>query len=59
VRHDRAVVSARGSGFLDHTICGYVFRNRASGEQSADEQPDGDYVHVTPDALKFFSLAKQ
>ena len=45
--------------FLDHTICGYVFRNTASDEDSTDEQPDGDYVHVTPDALKFFSLAKQ
>ena len=45
--------------FLDHTICGYVFRNTASDEDPTDEQPDGDYVHVTPDALKFFSLAKQ
>jgi adenylate cyclase len=45
--------------FLDHMTCGYVFRNTASDEESADEQPDGDYVHVSPDALKFFSLAKQ
>jgi adenylate cyclase len=45
--------------FLDHTICGYVFRNTATDEDWADEQPEGDYVHVTPDALKFFSLAEQ
>jgi adenylate cyclase len=45
--------------FMDHTICGYVFRNRATDKNSAEEQPDGDYVSVTPDALKFFSLANQ
>jgi len=45
--------------FLDHTICGYVFRNSAAEKESAEEQPDGDYISVTPDALKFFSLAKQ
>jgi adenylate cyclase len=45
--------------FLDHTICGYVFRNSAAENDSAEEQPDGDYISVTPDALKFFSLANQ
>ena len=45
--------------FLDHTICGYVFRNTAAQEESADEKQDADYVHVTPDALKFFSLEQQ
>jgi adenylate cyclase len=45
--------------FLDHTICGYVFRNTASDGEPVEEQPDGDYISLTPDALKFFSLAKQ
>jgi adenylate cyclase len=45
--------------FLDHTICGYVFRNSAAERESGEEQPDGDYINVTPDGLKFFSLAKQ
>ena len=44
--------------FLDHTICGYVFRNSAAQQESAEEQPDGDYVSVTPDASQVL-LARQ
>jgi adenylate cyclase len=45
--------------FLDRTTCGYVYRNSTSDGESAQDQRDADYVHVTPDALKFFSLAEQ
>ena len=36
--------------FLDHMACGYVYRN------TTKDQPDADYIHVSPQALKFFSL---
>lgn len=39
--------------FLDRMTCGYVYRNTAKNER------DGEYVHVTPQALKYFSLAAQ
>jgi adenylate cyclase len=41
--------------FLDRTMCGYVYRNTGSDGPAAGGQQD-DYVHVTPDALRFFSL---
>jgi adenylate cyclase len=31
-------------------VCGYVYRNTANGQRSAD------YINVTPQALKFFSI---
>jgi adenylate cyclase len=37
--------------FLDRMVCGHVYRN------TSDEQRDRPYVHVTPRALTFFSLA--
>jgi adenylate cyclase len=36
--------------FLDRLVCGHIYRNRKGGQSSAP------YVHVTPQALKFFSL---
>lgn len=39
--------------FLDRMSCGYIYRNRTKDE------PDAEYIHVTPQALKFFSLAGQ
>lgn len=39
--------------FLDRMTCGYVYRNQGG------EEPAAQYVHVTPQALKFFSLASQ
>ncbi len=36
--------------FLDRMVCGYVYRNTAKGERGAD------FIHVTPQALKFFSI---
>lgn len=39
--------------FLDRMACGYVYRN------NGHEEPDMDYVHVTPMSLKFFSIATQ
>ncbi len=38
--------------FLDRMVCGYVYRN------GNEEQRDAAYVHVTPRAVMFFSLAK-
>jgi adenylate cyclase len=35
--------------FLDRMVCGHVYRNRDPAK------PDARYVHVTPQALKFFS----
>lgn len=35
--------------FLDRMVCGEIYRNREKG------QPEARYVHVTPQALKFFS----
>lgn len=39
--------------FLNHMACGYVYRN------TTRNQPDLDYIHVTPQAIKFFSLERQ
>jgi adenylate cyclase len=39
--------------FQDRMTCGYVYRNAAPGQESAD------YAHVTPDALRFFSLERR
>ena len=36
--------------FLNHMACGYVYRNTTM------DQPGTDYIHVTPQAIKFFSL---
>ena len=58
IEHDHLCQRFEGY-FLDHTICGDVFRKSTAEQDSAEEQPDGDYISVTPDALKFFSLAKQ
>ncbi|MDK1493104.1 adenylate/guanylate cyclase domain-containing protein [Sinorhizobium sp. 7-81] len=41
-----------GGYFLDRMVCGYVYRN------TTGEQTDKDYIHVTPQALKFFSLER-
>ncbi|TCU19354.1 adenylate/guanylate cyclase domain-containing protein [Rhizobium sullae] len=40
-----------GGYFLDRMVCGQVYRNKDAGQAGAQ------YVHVTPQALKFFSLA--
>ena len=60
-----------GTARIEHDLCAKVrrlfpgphdLRRRLSQQRSgteAEEQPDGDYISVTPDALKFFSLAKQ
>ena len=37
--------------FLDRMACGYVYRN------TTEEEREAEYIHVTPQALKFFSLA--
>lgn len=37
--------------FLDRLVCGRIYRS------SDKDQPEARYVHVTPQALKFFSLA--
>ncbi|MET0943586.1 MAG: tetratricopeptide repeat protein [Mesorhizobium sp.] len=36
--------------FLDLMACGYVYRN------TTEKTSDGKYIHVTPQALKFFSV---
>ncbi|MBB3409459.1 adenylate cyclase [Rhizobium sp. BK316] len=38
--------------FLDRMVCGSVYRNHAA------EEPGATYVHVTPQALKFFSIGR-
>ncbi|OCP11151.1 MULTISPECIES: adenylate/guanylate cyclase domain-containing protein [unclassified Ensifer] len=38
--------------FLGRMVCGYVYRNTAKGERTAD------YINVTPQALKFFSIER-
>ncbi len=38
--------------FLDRMVCGNVYRNHAT------EEPAATYVHVTPQALKFFSIER-
>ncbi len=42
--------------FLDRMTCGYVFRNVASDTAETEAQEKADYIHVSPHALKFFSL---
>ena len=37
--------------FRDHTVCGYVYRNTTTDEQGMD------YVQVTPQSLKYFSVS--
>ncbi len=39
-----------GGYFLDRMVCGQVYRNKDAGQAGAQ------YVHVTAQALKFFSL---
>jgi adenylate cyclase len=39
--------------FLDRVLCGFIYRNSA-----ATDEANEDYVYVTPDSLKYFSLAK-
>jgi adenylate cyclase len=39
--------------FLDRMWCGYIYRN------TTKDEPDSEYIHVTPQALKFFSIAGQ
>ncbi|MBP1862284.1 adenylate/guanylate cyclase domain-containing protein [Rhizobium herbae] len=50
IRDDRLCETFAGY-FLDRIVCGYVYRN------TAKQDPTAQYVHVTPQALKFFSLA--
>lgn len=40
-----------GGSFLDRMVCGYVYRNTTT------QNPAAQYVHVTPQSVKFFSLA--
>ena len=49
IRDDRLCETFEGY-FLGHTACGYVYRN------TTKDQPDMDYIHVSPQAVKFFSL---
>ena len=47
----------RFEGFLlDRVTCGQVFRNSSWSGHETKEQADADFVHVTPQALKYFSL---
>jgi adenylate cyclase len=39
--------------FSDRVLCGYVYRNSAAADEA-----DKDYVYVSPDSLKYFSLAE-
>jgi adenylate cyclase len=39
--------------FRDRIWCGYIYRN------TTKEQPDAEYIHVTPQAVKFFSLERE
>jgi adenylate cyclase len=39
-----------GGYFRDRTVCGFVYRNTTA------EERDAQYIHVTPQALEFFSL---
>ncbi|WEX74551.1 tetratricopeptide repeat protein [Sinorhizobium numidicum] len=41
-----------GGYFIDRMVCGYVYRN------TTGEHRNMNYVHVTPQALKFFSLER-
>lgn len=49
IKHDRLCETFAGS-FLDRMVCGYVYRN------TSKQNPAARYIHVTPQALKFFSL---
>lgn len=49
IRDDQICEAFEGY-FLGHMACGYVYRN------TTKDQPDADYIHVTPQAIKFFSL---
>ena len=40
-----------GGFFLDRMVCGYIYRNQQKHDSGAR------YIHVTPQALKFFSLS--
>lgn len=48
--HDDRLCEKFEGYFLDRLACGYVYRN------TGVEEPDMAYIHVTPMALKFFSL---
>ncbi|MGO4838380.1 hypothetical protein AB4144_39655, partial [Rhizobiaceae sp. 2RAB30] len=48
--HDDRLCEKFEGYFLDRLACGYVYRNTGT------EEPGMTYVHVTPMALKFFSL---
>ncbi|WP_341486525.1 adenylate/guanylate cyclase domain-containing protein [Pararhizobium sp. A13] len=50
IKDDRLCETFGGS-FLDRMVCGYVYRN------TTQKNPAAQYIHVTPQALKFFSLA--
>jgi len=50
IKDDRLCETFAGS-FLDRMVCGYVYRN------TPKQNPAAQYIHVTPQALKFFSLA--
>ncbi|KQY15943.1 adenylate/guanylate cyclase domain-containing protein [Rhizobium sp. Root482] len=52
VRGDRLCETFAGF-FLDRMVCGYVYRNRTRADHRAQ------YVHVTPQALKLFSVAPE
>jgi len=49
IRDDQLCEAFEGY-FLGRMACGYVYRN------TTKDQPDADFVHVTPQAIKFFSL---
>jgi len=49
--NDDRVCETFGGSFLDRMVCGYVYRN------TTKQNPAAQYIHVTPQALKFFSLA--
>lgn len=50
IRDDR-LCETFGGFFLDRMVCGYVYRD------TTGEGPGARYIHITPQALKFFSLA--
>jgi adenylate cyclase len=49
IQEDRLCEKFEGY-FLDRMTCGYVYQN------TDKQEPGAEYVHVTPQALKFFSL---
>lgn len=50
IRGDRLCETFVGS-FLDRMVCGYIYRN------TDKQNPAARYIHIAPQALKFFSLA--